>query len=283
MYYYNQRDYANINYDRPSTSVVETVATSGCGVCAVCIVLNNLMGKENFTVKDMAKFSLDNGARDSSGTNMVTLLNAVCKKYPDFSWKASNSKSELVSHIRKGGIAVINQGDAYNVFSDSGHFVVGVQMYGDDVVDAYDPYLYDGKYAIGSRPKRIVLATKYGARVKVSEIEKAAADRKPSYYLVDYAKKNTSQTTAPTFKAGKVYTLTTNVNVRTGAGVNNSRKKRSQLTADGQKNALAGEYAVLKNGTRFTVLEVKYVGSDIWVRIPSGWIAVYYNGDKYAK
>jgi GH25 family lysozyme M1 (1,4-beta-N-acetylmuramidase) len=93
----------------------------------------------------------------------------------------------------------------------------------------------------------------------------------------------TSSGSVPTFKVGSTYELTTNVRVRTGAGTNYAQKKRSQLTADGQKNALNQTYAVLKKGTKFTVLEIKKNGSDIWVRIPSGWICVYYKGEKYAK
>lgn len=88
--------------------------------------------------------------------------------------------------------------------------------------------------------------------------------------------------TASTFKVGSTYTLTTNVNVRTGAGTNYAQKKKSQLTADGQKNALNQTYATLKSGTRFTVQQIKYVGSDIWAQIPSGWICLKYNGKLYA-
>lgn len=88
------------------------------------------------------------------------------------------------------------------------------------------------------------------------------------------------------FKKGSVYTLTTNVNVRTGAGTNYSKKKVSQLTADGRKNAASTKsnaYAVLKSGTRVTVNELKTVGSDIWAKIPSGWICLRYGGKNYAE
>lgn len=99
---------------------------------------------------------------------------------------------------------------------------------------------------------------------------------------------STSNTTtvassAPTYKVGNTYTLTTNVKVRTGPGTNYAQKKRSQLTADGQKHALNQTYAVLKSGTKFSTQNVKKNGSDIWVKIPSGWICVYYNSSKYAK
>lgn len=88
---------------------------------------------------------------------------------------------------------------------------------------------------------------------------------------------------APAFKAGRTYTLTTAVNVRTGPGTDYKRKKRTQLTADGRKNAQLGYYAVLKKGTRVTVLEVRNNLNDIWVKIPSGWICLYYDFKKYAK
>lgn len=88
---------------------------------------------------------------------------------------------------------------------------------------------------------------------------------------------------APAFTEGKTYTLTTALKVRTGPGTNYAQKKRSQLTADGKKNAVTGVYAVLKKGTKVTVQEIKKSGSDIWAEIPSGWIALYYNGDQYVK
>ena len=88
------------------------------------------------------------------------------------------------------------------------------------------------------------------------------------------------------FKKGNVYTLTVDVKVREAAGTNAKWKKISQLTADGRKNATSGkanDYAVLKTGTRVTVQELKTVGSDIWAKIPSGWICFRYNGKNYAK
>lgn len=85
------------------------------------------------------------------------------------------------------------------------------------------------------------------------------------------------------YKVGCTYTLTSNVKVRTGAGTNYSQKKRRELTVDGQKNSLNQTYAVLKSGTKVTAQQIKTVGSDVWIRIPSGWIAAQYKGDKYVK
>ncbi len=140
MFYYNQNDYSNVKYDRANTAKVETVATSGCGPVAACIAVNNLIGRELFTVASMAKFSLDNGARDSSGTNLNTLLKAICNKYKNFSLKTTNDENAVVAHIKKGGVAISNQGDAYNVFSTAGHFVVLYKMNGSNI-DVLDPQM----------------------------------------------------------------------------------------------------------------------------------------------
>lgn len=87
----------------------------------------------------------------------------------------------------------------------------------------------------------------------------------------------------PKFEIAETYTLTTNVKVRTGAGTNYAQKEKSQLTVDGQKNALNQTMAVLKAETKFTVQAIKNIGFDIWVKIPSGWICVCNQGELYAE
>jgi hypothetical protein len=93
---------------------------------------------------------------------------------------------------------------------------------------------------------------------------------------------STASSSTVGFKIGS-YTLTENVKVRTGAGTNYSQKLRSQLTANGQAHALSQTYAVLKSGTAVTVSEIKAVGNDVWGKIPSGWIAIYYGGKRFVK
>lgn len=90
-----------------------------------------------------------------------------------------------------------------------------------------------------------------------------------------------SSSSVPSYKVGNTYTLQVNLNVRTGAGTSYSKKKKSALTSDAQKHATSS--GVLKKGTRVTCKRVKNVGSNIWIKIPSGWIAAYYNGKDYIK
>lgn len=85
------------------------------------------------------------------------------------------------------------------------------------------------------------------------------------------------------FVVGKTYTTKVNLKVRTGAGTDKSQKKTSQLTEDGQKNALKQELAVLKKGTKVTCKAVKNIDDEVWIQIPSGWIAAYYDKKQYVK
>lgn len=67
------------------------------------------------------------------------------------------------------------------------------------------------------------------------------------------------------------YTVTASaLNVRTGPGVNYSKKSYSQLTANAKAHAYSN--GCLKQGTRVTVYEC----TNGWARIPSGWVSTAY-------
>lgn len=84
------------------------------------------------------------------------------------------------------------------------------------------------------------------------------------------------------YNVGQVYTLKVDLKVREGAGTNYRQKNKNELTADGQKNAYNYTSAVLKTGTRVTLLEKKVINpNEIWGRIPSGWVAFRYEGKTY--
>lgn len=110
---------------------------------------------------------------------------------------------------------------------------------------------------------------------------------RPKYGSISTATKTTTTTKSSTsYKVGKDYTLQDYMNVRSGAGTNYSIKKVSQLTADGKKHATSSSgmaNAVLKKGTKVTALAVKTVGSNIWLKIPSGWVCAKQGGTVYVK
>ena len=88
----------------------------------------------------------------------------------------------------------------------------------------------------------------------------------------------------PSYIKGIVYTLQVDLNVRENAGTEYKIKKFNQLTIDGKKHAYIQENAVLKKGTKVTCLkECKDKKGNIWLQIPSGFIAGFYNNKIYVK
>lgn len=84
----------------------------------------------------------------------------------------------------------------------------------------------------------------------------------------------------PSYQTGTVYTLLADhLRVRTGPGTGYATKSRKQLTVNAREHAYSN--GTLKKGTRVTCKDVREVGNDIWIKIPSGWIAAYYGEKKY--
>lgn len=81
--------------------------------------------------------------------------------------------------------------------------------------------------------------------------------------------------------AGKTYTTQVVLKVRSGAGTNYTQKTYNQLTPNAKQHAFAN--GCLKVGTKVTCLGIQAIGNDIWIKIPSGWIAGYYNNKYYVK
>ena len=85
----------------------------------------------------------------------------------------------------------------------------------------------------------------------------------------------------PLYMAGKTYMLDANMKVRSGAGVKSAWKKRVELTTDGFEHSQEREEAVLVKGTKVTCRNIIEIGSDIWMEIPSGYVAAFYQGVRY--
>ena len=132
----------------------------------------------------------------------------------------------------------------------------------------------NGRYIRGFiTPKYSSVATKTSSSPNTSTKPTKQENKK-----TEKVKKNPK----PTFKVGNIYTTQVELRVRTGAGVKYKAKTHSQLTEDGKKND-KNKNGALDKGTKVTCLEVKKVGDNIWLRIPSGWIAGYYNNSVYVK
>lgn len=110
-----------------------------------------------------------------------------------------------------------------------------------------------------------------GAEASISTPAKEKAEEKPQ-----------SVVKTP-YTAGKVYTISVKsaLNVRKGAGKTFGTVGYKNLTPDGRKHAIPSSGA-LRNGTKITIQEVKVISdTDVWVRIPSGWICAIDGNKKF--
>ena len=84
------------------------------------------------------------------------------------------------------------------------------------------------------------------------------------------------------YTVGQTYTIKVRsaLNVRKGAGKTFGLVGYHNLTPDAKKHSMGG--SALLNGTRVTVQEVKVISeTNVWVRIPSGWICAIDGAKKY--
>lgn len=90
------------------------------------------------------------------------------------------------------------------------------------------------------------------------------------------------------FGVGEDFTLTDNMNVRSGASTSSQILRVSQLTENGKENAVNKTLtanAIFEEGTVVTALELKSIhhpnNVEVWLRCPSGWICIRQGNEVY--
>lgn len=83
------------------------------------------------------------------------------------------------------------------------------------------------------------------------------------------------------YKIGQTYTTQVNLYIRKDAGKDKPQVPFNELSENAKK--YANPNGSLKAGTKVTCKEAKNIENDIWIRIPSGWIAGFYQGKEYVK
>ena len=138
------------------------------------------------------------------------------------------------------------------------------------------------KALVAESPKEYIEAIKAGGYATDPDYVKLVLNVVKSYNLEMYdTDKNPLDNM---YEIGKNYILQVNLNVRQGAGTYYDQKLYKDLTPNAKIHAVFGKYGVLKKGTIVTCLENKIVnGGDVWIRIPSGWIAAFYGGKYYVR
>lgn len=85
------------------------------------------------------------------------------------------------------------------------------------------------------------------------------------------------------YEVGKTYTIhvSTALNVRRGPGTQYKIVPHKNLSTNAKKHA--NKYGGLLDGTKVTCQEVKQIGNDVWLKIPSGWICAKQGNNVYVK
>lgn len=189
-----QRNFSHIKYNWPGGSG-KTVKSSGCGPCAMLMVIENMLGKP-WLMADWIKWVLSTGARVNGGTDMRKLCQAVVKKY-GLEFTTTSSEANLIEHIKKGGMAIANVGGKRSgwagLFSDSGHFVTVLGLLQDGRFIIGDPGIYSGKFNSSFRRSKVQVDGDL-VYVNAANLHQDTLNRTPNYYLLKRAAEPTKPT-----------------------------------------------------------------------------------------
>lgn len=232
-----------------------SLADNGCGCCSCTHLVIEKDEYRNYTPKNLRKYMVGQGFAVSGNGTTWSGITKTLEHYGFDVVKPniSTSMDEAWKELNKGnraGILLFSAGTRGGVtWTSGGHYV------------AFTAYkVVNGKHWFYTKDS--------GARHNDGWhcYEDHMKYLLPQMWIVKLPD-------SPSYKVGKDYKLASSMNVRTGAGDNYRRKKRSELTADGKKHAKSGIYAVLKAGTVVTCQKVVTLKSgEIWLKIPSGYV-----------
>lgn len=181
-----------------------SIYNSGCGPSSLANALL-VLGLANITVKQACDFALACDARiKGQGTSMSILLRAAAKKY-GFVYKTTSSNKELAAHLRSGGVAIMNQGSAYGVFANGGHYVMAASIDSQDRVTVLDSFWNDKKYKTWPEyGRKSKILARCVVRTPLYYCGLGTTGRNPSYYLLS---KKTVKQDKPTLAKKEEYTV----------------------------------------------------------------------------
>ena len=109
MTYINQTNYPHVSYptltDLPELGGSKaTVKSSGCGLCATCMVVENMTGK-SFPLIDCLELSIAVNANHSPGTDLEVLAPYVAERF-DLDLVMTEDPELVREHLKKGFMAV---------------------------------------------------------------------------------------------------------------------------------------------------------------------------------
>ena len=188
MLYLNQLDFPNIPYyhnaDHGGPAPGRgTVASSGCGLCSACMVVNHLTGRE-LSVTDCVEISETCGANRGVGTDLQILGPVLAEKF-GLDYAETSDCEKLLAHLNAGGEAIEIVFGARNgvlgLFSRVRHYITLVCAK-DRIVQILDPSFRPGKYDEECRRSRVSVEYPF-VYASVEELEHEGDHNVPLYYL----------------------------------------------------------------------------------------------------
>ncbi len=184
MSYYCQNDYKAVPYPHRSRPGA-TVASSGCGVCCVSMVVEGLTG-QSFPPGESAAMAIKWGARAATGTDMGVLSRRIASHF-DLKCRKTSDTGEVVKAAKGGAWAIANiSGDrpGYTaLLSSGGHYVAVRGVEGRRLI-LLDPGYYPGKFSKPGRRGRAVLRG-HDILVTPDTLELDCLGRSPRYYIFE--------------------------------------------------------------------------------------------------
>lgn len=153
MRYLNQKNYGHIPYvhDVSHGGVPESrrsVATSGCGLCCLCMMVDRLTTRK-LEIDECVRWSEECGANVIIGTRMAILGPLVAEQY-GLEFSSSNRIEDLLDTLRNGGCGIVNVGGDHNdhtgIFSHGGHYILALYADQEDIC-ILDPSYTADKYS----------------------------------------------------------------------------------------------------------------------------------------
>jgi hypothetical protein len=163
MLYLNQLEHRDVHYlhktdDGGAAPEKQNVASAGCGLCALCMIVEHLTLKE-LPLTECVALSEQNRANRKAGTNMLILAPIVAEKF-NLDYRHSECLEDLVAHLRDGGEAVVhvkgNGADDPGLFTLHGHYVTALYTDGKDVC-ILDPSYKEGKFDTPRRRGKVTV------------------------------------------------------------------------------------------------------------------------------
>ena len=160
MRYFNQLEYRHIPYQHNMANggapeERRNVATSGCGLCSACMVVDALTDK-TLSVEECVRLSEDNAANLSLGTDMTVLGPVIAEKF-DLEYFSVQELDEAIELLRSGAQIVCHVGHPEGkpgLFTLGGHYILLTSTDGKEFC-ILDPSYKEDKFDLPERVGKV--------------------------------------------------------------------------------------------------------------------------------